>query len=218
MDEAIYIFCFEYQIEEGCTNKNCIKNIISNNYLHPYIVYKAEDINNNIDIISMFNNLMCNDLNTCKKCGYDKEGMIINIANPTFYRIIRNKIPPKILFVIFDLLNEYDAGMQIELEKIEFKRRGQYNNQLLNILKKTIHQESTFYELKAIILTPQYDHFTAIIFNYQNENLDLKKGKDYFYDGIASRHNIEECNDLKGALKDNIIYLGIYVEIDQNNK
>lgn len=43
-------------------------------------------------------------------------------------------------------------------------------------------------------------------------------GKDYFYDGIDSRHNIEECNDLKGALKDNKIYLGIYVEIEQNNK
>ena len=138
------IFCFEYQLEEGCTNKNCIKNIITNNYLHLYIIYKEEDINNNIDIISMFNNLMCNDLNTCKKCGYDKEGKVLNIAYPTFFRIIRNKFPPKVLFVIFDLLNEYDAGTQIELKKIEFKRRGQYNNQLLNILKKQFIKKVPF--------------------------------------------------------------------------
>ena len=73
--------------------------------------------------------------------------------------------------MIFELLNDYDAITQIELEKLEFKRRGQYNNQLLNILKKTIHQESTFYDLKAIKLTPQYDHFTAIILNYQNAKI-----------------------------------------------
>ena len=85
--------------------------------MHPYIIYKEEDINNNIDIISMLNNLMNNDLNTCKKCGYDTEGKVINISKQIYFRIIRNMIPPKILFVLFDLLNEYDAGKQIELEK-----------------------------------------------------------------------------------------------------
>lgn len=106
--------------------------------MNPYIIYKEEDINNNIELISMFNNLMCNDLNICNKCGYDKEGKVLNIANLTFFRFIRKKILQKILIVIFDLLNEYDVDTQIELEKIE----------LLNIFQKGFHQKNIFYEVK----------------------------------------------------------------------
>ena len=48
---------------------------------------------------------MINELATCKICGYENE-KIKDINNPTFYRIITEKITPKIIFIVFDLMNE----------------------------------------------------------------------------------------------------------------
>ena len=35
------LFCIRYNLEEGCTNNNCIKKMESNNFLNPYIVFKS---------------------------------------------------------------------------------------------------------------------------------------------------------------------------------
>ena len=40
--------CCEYDLEEGCTNNNCIKRIITKNHLTPYIVFREEDIMQNM--------------------------------------------------------------------------------------------------------------------------------------------------------------------------
>ena len=45
------------------------------------------------------------------------------------------------------------------------------------------------FELKVIILTPQFEHFTAFILNYENDILNLKKGVNYFC-GISINHDI----------------------------
>ena len=84
-------FCFEYELEEGCTNNNCMKRLVTMNYLNPYIIFKEEDALKDSNIISKFNSLLANDLTTCKRCGYSKDGKILNISNPTFYRLIKNK-------------------------------------------------------------------------------------------------------------------------------
>ena len=57
------IFSTKYNLEEGCTNSNCIQRLISTNYLNPYIVFE-EDINNNQTNISKFNSLLENELST----------------------------------------------------------------------------------------------------------------------------------------------------------
>ena len=207
------IFCYEYKLEEGCSNKNCIKNKISNNYLNPYIVFQEEEIISNENIISKFKKLMRNEISACIKCGYSPDGDILDIENPTYYRIIHDKIQPKIIFVLFDLLNQNDIGTQSELEIKEFQRRSQYNDSILKILinKLTINDKN--YELKAMILTPQSDHFTSLIINYQNDILNLKKGFNYYYNGDSTKHEIEEVIDLKNLLLKNIPYLGVYIEI-----
>ena len=62
------IFSTKYNLEEGCTNSNCIQRLISTNYLNPYIVFKEEDIINNQTIISKFNSLLENELYVPKVC------------------------------------------------------------------------------------------------------------------------------------------------------
>ena len=70
------IFCTKYNLEEGCTNSNCIQRLISTNYLNPYIVFKEEDIIKNQTIITKFNSLLENELSTCKNCAYYKMGKL----------------------------------------------------------------------------------------------------------------------------------------------
>ena len=204
-------FCFEYKLEEGCTNTNCIKNHFSLNFLNPYIIFKEDDVINSEKIDNKFYNLMKNELSICNKCGYDSKGNILNSSNPTFYRIIHEKISPKVFFVVFDLLNENDEGTQYELDILEFQRRKQYKDVLYSLLKKEIKLENSLYELKGIILTPQYDHFTSLILNYNSDIFDLKKGFNYFYDGMTIQHDINLVNNLSEVLKDNIIYMGVYI-------
>ena len=206
------LFCIRYNLEEGCTNNNCIKKFESNNFLNPYIVFKEDDIINNQTIISKFNSLLENELSTCKKCGYNKKGEILPNSLPSYYRLINDRHLPKIFFVIFDLLNYDDKGTEEDLEFLEFQRRKQYNNQLLNILKEEIVYENTKYNLKSLIFTPQSDHFTTILINYQNEKLNLKKGVNYYYNGDSKNHCLEEVNNINLILNVNVIYLGVYIE------
>ena len=73
--------------------------------------------------------------------------------------------------------------------------------------------ENNIYELKALILTPQSDHFTAILLNYENKINGLNLG-NYFYDEMTYNHEIKEINNMNDILKSNIIYLGIYLKVN----
>ena len=213
-----YIFCLKYLLEEGCTKPNCIKRSISNNYLNPYIVFKEDDILKNETIISKFKSLLINELTTCKRCGYDSNGDILDLNNPIFYRLVNEIHMPKLIIVIFDLFNESDKGTLNELEFIEYERRKQYNMSLYNILKEKFVYEDKTYVLKSLIFTPQSDHFTTIIMNNQNEFKNLKKNVNYYYNGDTSNHSLEVVEDIKTILDRNIIYSGIYVEEEYNSK
>ena len=84
---------------------------------------------------------------------------------------------------------------QYEFDILEFQRRKQYKDVLYSLLKKEIKLENSLYELKGIILTPQYDHFTSLILNYNSDIFDLKKGFNYFYDGMTIQHDINLVNN-----------------------
>ena len=97
---------------------------------------------------------MINEIIQCTNCGYNEFGIIKDIANPSFYRIITNRYLPKLIFVLFDLLNEYDKGAQLKLDLLEYQRRIQYNKDIINILNGNINFDSIILELKGIIFTP----------------------------------------------------------------
>ena len=148
---------------------------------------------------------------TCQKCVYNKKGKVIDNYRPSYYRLINDKHLPKIFFVIFDLLNYEDNGTYMDLEILEFQRRKQYNMQLLNTSKENIIFEKTKFNLKSLIFTPQSDHFTTVLLNYQNEILNLKR-VNYYYNGDSKNHCLEEVYNINSLVNDNVIYLGIYIE------
>ena len=59
----------------------------------------------------------------------------------------------------------------------------------------------------SLIFTPQSDHFTTVLLNYQNEKLNLKKGVNYYYNGDCKDHCLEEVININSLLKENVIYL-----------
>ena len=73
-------------------------NYFSYNFLNSYAIFKEEDIIHSENIVNMLNNLMKKELAICPRCGYYVKGIIINLSNPTIYRIIHEKVGQKINF------------------------------------------------------------------------------------------------------------------------
>ena len=117
---------------------------------------------------------MINEFTTCKIYGYENE-KIEDINNPAFYRIITEKITPKIIFIVFDLMNESETGTDLSLQVDEFNKRIKYNFRIIDILKPSFEYEKEIFNLKAVFCTPQYDHFTSLIINYEYDLFPLKK-------------------------------------------
>ena len=201
-------FCFEYDLIEGCSR--CSFNSQSKNYLNPYISFKEIDIDKKEKIENKFLTLMTNELTTCKIWGYEN-GKVFDANNPTFYRIISKKNFPKVIMIVFDLLNENDKGDEYTLELIEFQRRVQYNMHITDILQPTIEIEKHIYELKSIISTPQSDHFTCFLLDFDKNIYSLKTGFNYYYDGTTTLHDIQPIENAKDLIISKNPYVGIYV-------
>ena len=184
------IFCCEYDLFEGCSK--CNYNLGSHNYLSPYITYKEIDINKMELISNKYKELMKNEIGQCSKCGYDiTHNIILDIKNPTYYRIYNNIKYPQFLFVIFDLSDINVQGINYDdLERIEYNRRIQYNQKIINILTEKIEFDNLVYDLKAIICTPSYDHFTCFLINVEIYVCYFEKNKIYYYDGLDSQYKV----------------------------
>ena len=66
------------------------------------------------------------------------------------------------------------------------------------------------YNLNAVICTPKYNHFTALIINYRGDNSLLERGFSYYYDSMSKYHDIIKVKTYKINLKDNLPYLALY--------
>ena len=60
----------------------------------------------------------------------------------------------------------------------------------------------------SLIFTPQSDHYTTVLLNYQNEKLNLKKGVNYYYNGDSKDHCLKEVININSLLYENVIYFG----------
>ena len=156
-------FCFEYKLLEGCSK--CKYKMETNSNLNFYIIFRENDLLKEESIPSKINQLMSNELTTCKICGYENEN-IKDINNPSFYRIIIGKIESNVIFIVFDLLSESEQGTELSLQLNEFNKRIKYNNRIIESLRSTFEYDKILYKLKAVICTPQYAHFTSLIINY----------------------------------------------------
>lgn len=154
------LFCCKYELEEGCSN--CGYSNTSINFLNSYITIREINIIKNIEINSITNNLLLNELTHCSLCGY-KDGRIIDINNPKYYRIFKKKFLPKFIFIVFDLLNENDYGTDEKQADLELKKRCLLINDIIKYLKNEIFIENQKYILLSIINAPFKNSFYNII-------------------------------------------------------
>lgn len=96
-----------------------------------------------------------------------------------------------------------------EIELLEFNERIKFNINIRNILKENKIVYNNIYHLNSIIYTPNYDHYTSIIFNPPQENNILSNDFKYYYDSlngyiekiINNSFNFETFNP----------YIGLYI-------
>ena len=108
------------------------------------------------------------------------------------------------------MLNISDQGTEIELKRIEFNRRIQYKDVIINLIKDMIKINNNIYKLKAVICTPKYNHFTALIINYGENISKLERGNSYYYDSMSQYHDIIKVKNFRAELKKNLPYLALY--------
>ena len=84
---------------------------------------------------------------------------------------------PQFFFISFDLLKSDDHGSLFDLKNIEYDRRLKYRKNFVEILNNCININNCTYNLKGLILTPSFNHFTVALVNYEYNNNYIKKEK-----------------------------------------
>ena len=70
------------------------------------------------------------------------------------------------------------------------------------------------YELKAIINTPQINHYNGIIINFNVSYYNLDLGNTYIYDGNKNSNLIIKVNNLANVLNINNPYIGLFLKVN----
>ena len=92
-----------------------------------------------------------------------------------------------------------------------FIRRKKYSNNIITYLKKEISINRNTYQLVGLINTPEYNHFTGTLVNYNNNLNRLKQNFDYYYDVMSLDNEISMINNLDELLSENIPYGMLYL-------
>ena len=127
-------FCIKYSLIEGCSNLNCTKTLIKEEYFSPSINFNEEywiqyDIPNFLDYL--FRNIN----SYCVKCQW-KDGLSDQKTLPKYFKNFTNIITPLFLFISFeDNLNaNFDKFLISDIKITEFK----LNSLLFNKLRENI--------------------------------------------------------------------------------
>ena len=148
--------------------------------------------------------------------GYDKDKKIIS---QTYFKIYNKIELPKFIFINFEFIdeNESEINNRLEEERLCFNKRIKNND---GIIKFLLSEQKIFgkkYELKAIINTPQIDHYNGIIINLNMLYYNLDLGNTYIYDGNKNSNLIIKVNNLTNALNKNYPYIGLFLKINYAN-
>lgn len=110
------------------------------------------------------------------------------------------------MFLFYDVGEHYDNfnsvinNIRYNLDKI--KKQLEYNIKIRN----------NVYNLSGLICCPYNGHYTCILFNLNENFYSLKKGLNYFYDGMNIIHDLIEITNFKELLEDNLPYITIYIK------
>ena len=214
-------FCIKYSLIEGCSNLNCTKTLIKEEYFSPSINFNEEywiqyDIPNFLDYL--FRNIN----SYCVKCQW-KDGLSDQKTLPKYFKNFTNIITPLFLFISFeDNLNaNFDKFLISDIKITEFKLNSLLFNKLrenIDYIRKIIVEEFKYYNiiyrLRGIISMPSNDHYTATLVNIQTESFSIEKGKSYYYNDNSNNNEIVPLEDWKVILNDEIPVLILYQKVE----
>jgi hypothetical protein len=100
----------------------------------------------------------------------------------------------------------------IAIEDKYFNDLGKTKNKANILFKSELRILNDLFELIAVVYIPVRNHFTSAIFNYNNDiEKFLKKGYNYYYDGLKNGGKMMEIDeDLSNQLNNYIKHLFIY--------
>ena len=114
--------------------------------------------------------------------------------------------------------NRVEFDNYLEQEVHNYNKRIQYNKEIIDFTLEAKHIKNIEYNLIAVICTPQYDHYTGIIYNYRDIINSLEKRKYYYYDDTSDFPNIIEISDLLEYLIKNNPYIALFKNITNIHK
>ena len=96
----------------------------------------------------------------------------------------------------------------------EDNNRGIINGDIiLPLILPEIYLKNNNYILVGGIFSPSVIHFTGFLFNYQYDYFEIKKGKNYYYDGNENNRNIIKIDNIINYIVDKNLYLLIYLKV-----
>ena len=207
----IDLFCIKYHLYEGCSL--CTIANEKTEYLTPNIEFTENDFRNNVKLEDIIKRKLTNVQSACPLCGYDRDKKIIS---QTYFKIYNKIELPKFIFVNFEFTeeNEYEIDNRLEEERLCFNKRIKNND---GIIKFLLSEQKIFgkkYELKAIINTPQINHYNGIIINFNVSYYNLDLGNTYIYDGNKNSNLIIKVNNLANVLNINNPYIGLFLKVN----
>ena len=105
-------FCIEYEINRGCSTKNCTPPETIKEFFSPSINFNEEYITQ-YNIVYLLDELFSNTVNYCTKCQW-KNGKINSSSSPKYYKNYMSISPPIFMFLTFeDNLNEEFKSLKI---------------------------------------------------------------------------------------------------------
>ena len=164
-----------------------------------------EDLESDFDLSEIINNKFVNYNSFCQKCSYNNDKKLDNKKLSIHYIIVKQKIFPVFIFVIFEFSNlekdniHFNKKLTNE-DQINFNKRCRYIYKIVNFIsyEKILLNET--YNLVGIIYTPTYNHFTGAIINMQDDYQGLLSNNNYYYDNTQNNNmiikldNLEKCN------------------------
>ena len=211
-------FCIEYEMNRGCSTKNCTPPENIKEFFSPSINFNEEHITQ-YNIVYLLDALFSNSVNYCTKCQW-KDGKINTNSSPKYYKNYISITPPIFMFFTFeDNLNEEFTSLKNTNilinahDVLMFQKIKKNLNYIEYILVNEFEIFGCKYEIRGIITQPYAGHYNAIIINVKEPTFLIDKEKNYYYDDNKNNNEIIEIADWKTWIKTNIPILAIYEKI-----
>ena len=193
--EDILEFHITYNLTRYCTK--CHPIGVTRKEIAPLLLtYDYDELYKSDSIDSLIRSIFNYNDSKCSKCDYNEDGVSLNINTSSIITIITNFKLPQFLFFV---------------EAINFSTLKKSINFVNKLFKNEIIILGEIYQIIGIVFMPIPNHFSAEIFNYEGDDLNLAIGKDYYYDGMKEDGRIIEVDEkLSSNLNSEIKHLFIY--------